>query len=437
MKRLISVLTIFLFSIASFSQETGSYQIQKIYEFNINSTINPAIFNYLKNGFKKVSKEKNQAVLIHLNTPGGLVSTTKDILHLFGEHSFPIIIWVNPEGSSATSAGALISSGAHFLFMSDSTNIGAATPISSSGENIDSNKNDNNSDLKNKAINDLVALTKSYAQSRGRDYRAYEEMISQAKSFPAKEAMRRGAIDSIINTKDELQNFLKNKEIQLQGKKVQIKTSANINFINMPLRFVDNLLNVLSHPQLAYILFMIGAALLYFELQAPGGFIAGSLGAIFLVIAAMGFSVLPINLGALALIGLSLILFVLEIYIVSFGLLSIGAIASLLFGSLLLFDTPDSLIQLDRTTIYSTVISVSAVVILFGYYLFKESSVTAPELFAPINQEGYIVKKIENDFYQIKVDGQIWKVSSSQSLNINDKVKVISNKDLVLQVSKI
>ena len=150
---------------------------------NINSSINTSTLDYLEHSFKKVKNYEAPLVLIKLNTPGGFVTTTKDIMTLIGDVDFPVVIWITPEGASATSAGAIISSSAHFLFMSEGTNIGAATPIGL-GKDIEQK------DAKSKAVNDLVALTQSLSEARGRDPIGFGKMISEAKSYKTQEDLK-------------------------------------------------------------------------------------------------------------------------------------------------------------------------------------------------------------------------------------------------------
>ncbi len=418
-------------SLLTFAQE--DLKVNKVFEFSINSTINPATYRYLSKGLKKVPE--NSMALIKLNTPGGLVSTTKDILNLFGEAKFPIIVWITPEGSSATSAGALISAGADYLFMSDGTNIGAATPIASTGKNIDGSdkksSDDAGSDLRAKAINDLVALTTSLCEKYGRNKNAFKLMISEAKSYSAQQAKKENVINQIVNSKKDLV-----KELKL----------SDPEFIEMPRSMIDTLLDIIANPQLAYIFFLLGAALIYFEMQAPGGFIAGALGAGCLLLAGIGFQVLPINFAAAGLVLLSLILFILESYITSYGILFIGGLLSLVFGSLLLFDTPDSLLILDRRVIFVTIATLLGIFGFIAYIFFKESDAPSSDHFnIPKDKKGSVFKVLDligPSIYQIKVQGQFWKAKSKDKLEPGDKIIVIDRdptdqESLILEIKKI
>ena len=167
------------------------YPIHSVLKVSINSSINPGTYNYLKSAYDYASKNNFQALLVALNTPGGLVSTTKDLLTLMGTSSLPTIFWVTPEGASATSAGAIWASGSHLLYMSKGTNIGAATPIEMSGEIKEK-------DARNKAINDLVALVKGLSLARDRNPEAFGKMIEDAKSYNDKEALRLKVVNGVV-----------------------------------------------------------------------------------------------------------------------------------------------------------------------------------------------------------------------------------------------
>ena len=191
------------------------YPIKNLVVATIDGSINPATLSYLQSAYKKAASIKNSAVLIKLNTPGGMVSTTKDILTLMGNKERPTLIWVTPEGASATSAGAIISSGAHFLFMSEGTNIGAATPVQM-GADIPK-------DLRNKAINDLVALVTSLSEARNRNPKMFANMIEKASSYKASEALKQNIINGITSNLDDIFKAINKKAFSLKGKSFYAK----------------------------------------------------------------------------------------------------------------------------------------------------------------------------------------------------------------------
>lgn len=398
--------------------------------FEINSAITPATFRYLER-VKKL--DKKTAILIKLNTPGGLVSTTKDILTLLGSQFRPVIIWVTPEGASSTSAGAILSSAAHFLYMHEGTNIGAATPI---GLGSDIKENDQRS----KAINDLVALVKALCESRGRPVTPFVEMIETAKSFTAKEALKLKFIDGVVNNRSDILLALDQKNFNLNGEKFKLVIDKNLEWKEMEQDLGDNLLNIVAHPSTAYILFILGIALLYFEMQAPGGYIAGSAGVIALILAAIAFQVLPLNWGGMGLMLAGIVFIVLEVYITSYGLLGLAGVGAFATGSLFLFDTKEAWLMVNYQIIFSILAAVVVSVGFLSWYLFKDSKkVKNSHFFVPINEEGTVLTRLGGENYQIKVRGEIWKAHSKELLVLGERVKVTEQSPidhLVLHIKK-
>jgi len=388
-----------------------------------------------------------------MTTPGGLVSTTKEILNLIGDCQFPVVVWIAPEGSSATSAGAIIASGAHYLYMSDGTNIGAATPITMSGDigskpSSTENKNQpssekGTSDARAKAVNDLVALVRSLSETRGRDATSYALMIEEAKSYTAQEAEQKKIIDKVANHLSEIYAHINSKTIKIKGTEFHIQIPPMVEVVYLDYSLADKLLNTFSSPEVAYILFLLGAALIYFELQAPGGFIAGGFGLIALLLAGVGFHVLPVNFGGVGLLILSFILFLLEVYIPSFGLIAVAGVAALIFGSLILFESPDSLIVLDHLVIITTIASIVLILATLSFYLYHTRlKVVKKDFFLPLGHIGKISKTLHQEgsqyWYSGKINGVLWKVVSHDKLEVGDSFKVISEhtNTLSLVVSK-
>ncbi len=434
--KIVKIIILLLLSVSNalaFAQDV--YEIKDLKVLEVNSSINPATLNYLDSSLKSLSASKNQAAIIKLDTPGGLVTTTKSIITLIGSLDIPVFIWITPEGASATSAGAIIASSAHLLFMSEGTNIGAATPVGL-GEDI------KESDGRNKAINDLVALVTSLAKARGRNAKLFEKMISKAESFDAEIALKENIIDGIANNMQDVNQLINEKKIRLKGKDLTLKTTNLMEMNDIDMDPGQSILNIFANPMTAYILFIIGAALLYFEFQAPGGMIAGAIGAVCLVLAAIGFQILPLNFGALGLIVLSFVLFILEAYITSYGVLSIAGIASLIFGSLFLFRTQDAYLDLQLPVILSSVAAIAIYIFVVGFVIFKGRG-KKDKFFEVSDETGLISNKIDSldgvHKYQVKVAGEIWNAYSSEEYKIGEKVKVVeqNNNEMNITINKL
>ncbi|HLW57375.1 MAG TPA: NfeD family protein [Bacteriovoracaceae bacterium] len=408
--------------------QSENFSVNQVSYLDIDSAITPGTLEYLQTHLKNIPK--STLVIIRMNTPGGLVTTTKEIISAINEHPAPKVIWVAPSGASAASAGAIISAAADFIVMSPGSTIGAATPV---GINEDIKE----SDAKNKILNDLVALIESLSTMRGRNPTPFKEMITEAKSFGADEAKKKGVSLGNAESTQDILDLLKGKTFKRKGVEYTLNFSSALDFVVHELTLYQKILSTLAQPQLAYILFLVGIALLYFELQAPGGYIAGGLGLISLLIAAISFQVLPLNWGALALIILGVVLFVLEIYITSYGLLSVGGVISLTLGSLFLFQAEHALILPPKAVILSTLFSILFVMGCLSYFFFKTRRTNQDSFFSPLGKEGVVLKKTPHHF-QVKVEGQIWRATSEDDLTEHDKIVVThyDDKKLELGISK-
>jgi membrane-bound serine protease (ClpP class) len=420
---MVRILFLLLLSLNSFAQYQD-YPVRKILKVEINSSINPATYSYLKEAYARAFREDYEILLIKLNTPGGLVSITKDILTLMGGSETTTIVWITPEGASATSAGAIIASGAHILLMANGTNIGSATPIELTGEIKET-------DQRKKAINSLVGLVQSLAESRGRNPEAFGKMVRDAVTYKSHEAMQNRLIDGIADKESDVIKILDNRLLTRRGQTFRmVPQNPVINPFEMDMG--QNLLDILANPSMAYILFLIGAALIYLEFQAPGGYVAGSIGSVCLILAALGFQVLPLNFGAIGLILLSFILFFLEMYIVSHGLLTLMAVISLVTGSLFLFRTDNAYMELSNTVIFSAVSAISLFIILMGAYIFwdKKQHKLRENFYSKLGKHVVVSAILQSDepgwfFYHVKFSGEIWKAKSKTLYKEGDSCKVL------------
>lgn len=406
-------------------------EIKNVNVLNINSAITPATYDYLSQNLAGVSR--NTLVVIRMNTPGGLVSTTKDIITLIGKEEIPIAVWITPEGASASSAGAIIASAAHFIYMAPGSNMGAATPIGLGGDIKES-------DGRNKAINDLTAMVRSLSEQRGRPAKPYEEMISSAKSFTDREALKQKMIDGVVSDLEGLLAATNGKTIMLKGKQREVQILPDAISQEVMPTIGQQLLEVIANPSTAYFLFLIGAALIYFELQAPGGFIAGAAGVVFLILAAIAFQVLPLNWGALGLLVLGIGFFVLEIFVTSYGLLSLAGVAVFVLGSLFLFKGEAGYISIEYPVLFSTMAGVLVSVGFLVWYLVKDKrkQKIPKDFFLPIGDKGKVVSQ-NGSAAMVKVRGEIWKAASPDLLMEGDAVEVtrVDPEHLIIHVKKI
>lgn len=407
--------------------------VETMVVLEIDASINPATARYLLRHLNEA--RPGDLVVVKLNTPGGLVSTTKDIITSMGKSPVPVIIWVTPPGASATSAGAIIAAGAHGLFMDQGTNIGAATPVGL-GSDIPE------SDGRAKAINDLRALVESLSELRGRNAKGFSEMIATSASFTSQDALKKKIIDGEASSLEALRSKLAGARVSLNGEARQLEFAQALSVVERPMDLGMSLLNVFAHPTTAYVLFVLGVALLYFEFQAPGGFLAGSVGVVLLILAAIAFQVLPLNFGAIALLVAGVFLLVLEVFITSYGLLTLAGLGCLFAGSLFLFDTPDAWMSVQYTTIFSTLGGVVAFVGFIAYYLARHRSAKV-RFFEHLGESATVVNAIAAEgtqtIYQVKTRGEIWRARGPAGLAQGAHVKIVQEdpQDLTLTIQQI
>ena len=407
--------------------------VRTILVLDVHSTINPATLSYVESGLAKGRETGADLILVKMGTPGGLVTTTKDILSLFGASDAPVAVWVTPEGASATSAGAILASGAHVLVMSEGTNIGAATPVAVGGGGQEG-------DMRDKAVNDLVSLVQSLADARGRNAELFGEMVRSASSFEAREALRERLIDGIVSTDQELARFLDGRPVHLKGEDLILSVPSPPAFVEHGMDAGQSILDVFANPNLAYLLLLIGAALIYLELQAPGGLIAGSIGALCLVLAGVGFQILPVNFGGLGLIVLAFALFLMEIYVTSYGLLTLLGMICLVFGPLFLYRTEDAYLSLSRPVVFSASAAVLAFVGLVVFVMVRERrKIGATAFNDPVGGRAEVLEALGEDGglhrCQVRVSGgEIWKAASRTAVKKGERREVVGKDGLVLRI---
>jgi membrane-bound serine protease (ClpP class) len=311
--------------------------------------INPVAAEYLSDTLSEATLRQGEVLVIRLDTPGGLDTSMRLIIKDITASEIPVIVYVAPTGARAASAGVFITLAAHIAAMSPGTNIGAAHPVAMGGGEMDE-------EMKKKVENDAAAYIKSLAEERGRNVTWAEDAVRQSVSATEKEALDLGVIDLIADDLISLMAMVHGREVEtVRGKQTLQTKDASIEFIPISLRL--KILNALSNPNIAYILMMLGIYGLIFELSNPGAILPGVVGAICLILAFYSFQTLPINYAGLLLILLGIILFIVEINVPSFGLLTMGGIISLALGSLMLVKTKLPYMRISYYVIFPTVLA--------------------------------------------------------------------------------
>ncbi len=407
----------------------------------IKGTIDPATAGYLKKAIKRAEKQNAKALLVELDTPGGLVTSVREMAQSVSTSKVPIIIYVTPAGASATSAGALLSLSAHVAAMAPGTNIGAAHPVSGDGKEMSDT-------MSEKATNDVAAFARGLAELRGRNIQLAQDVVSKSKSFTAQEALKENLIELIAPTRLELLNKLHNREIKLNGVKdtvtIKLQTqNAVIEPIQMSLG--QKILHLLAHPNIATLLMSLGVLLIYIEITSPGIGWAGVGGAIALIIAFIALQLLPVRTGGLVLIGLGIILMIAEPFITSGGALAGGGVLAFVLGLLWVMDPEQTSLRVD------TIVWLPSALVLGGGALFvgwaaartKLLSKKAREKIAgegPAGLMGYngLVLSVKDDFLRGKVQirGEIWSFVSVEPVKKGDSVDVLTVDGMIVKVKK-
>ena len=283
---------------------------------------------YLNEGIAQAASSGAPAVVVELNTPGGSLDATQRITSALLEADVPTIVWITPSGGRAASAGTFITMAANLAYMAPGTNIGAASPVGSNGEDIPGT-------LGEKVKNDAIANITSIAEARGRPVEWAVSTVDEAKSYTASQAVAAGAVDGIAATIDEVLAQANGEEVTVGGV-TQTLDLEGVGVEAAGMNPLQGLLHLLSDPNIAFVLFTIGLYGLIFELQNPN-FVTGILGALAIILAFIGFGSLPLNLAGLMLIVLGVVLFVLEATVTSHGLLAIGGIICFALGASALY----------------------------------------------------------------------------------------------------
>jgi membrane-bound serine protease (ClpP class) len=397
---------------------------------DLDGVISPASSSYLVRVVDVAEREKAVCLIFKIDTPGGLDVSMREITKRILNAEIPIVVYVAPKGARAASAGVFILYASHVAAMAPGTNVGAAHPVSMGGEQMDSV-------MTEKVTNDAVAYLKALAKERGRNAEWAELSVRESASVDAEEALELGVADLIAENDDELVRELNGREVKIQDGIVVLDTgNSRTREVSMTLR--ERLLLLLTNPNIAYVLLLLGIYGLFFELQNPGMIFPGVVGGICLILGFYSLHVLPVNYAGLALIILSAILFILEIYIASQGLLTIGGIVALVFGSLILFESDVPYLRVSWEVIMLVVIIVAGFVIFLltlGVRAQFRRKTTGSE--GILGEIGTAKTDIGASGGTVFVHGEFWNATSDQNIKSGQRVRVLSVKEMVLHVEAI
>ncbi|MBL7131364.1 MAG: nodulation protein NfeD [Candidatus Omnitrophica bacterium] len=411
-----------------------------------NYIINPVIAKIISNSIQKAEEKKSICVVLQLDTPGGLLESTRNIVKDILNSKTPVVVYISPSGSRAGSAGVFITYASHIAAMAPSTNIGAAHPVGigftpklPKKEGMESKEREEKPTdiMSDKIINDTVAWIKSIAESRNRNIKWAEDAVRKSVSITEVEALKKKVIEIIAVDLEDLVKKLNGRRVKTIYETITLDTKdASLNFI-VPSR-QERILNSIAHPFVAYILLMLGIMGLIFEFTSPGIGFPGIAGLICLLVAFFAFQLFPVNYLGIVLIILAFVLFIAEALTPTFGLLILGGLASLIFGSLLLMKTPHPFFHVSLTYILPVVLATAGIsVFLIGNAIktHRKKVMTGKE--GLLNCEATTITKL-NPEGKVFCHGEIWNASSLDNKKIDkkQKVKVVEIKGLKLIVSK-
>jgi len=391
----------------------------------LEGAINPGNATFMTRGLDEAEKSGSALVIIRLDTPGGLASSMQTMVKAIMNSRTPVVVYVAPKGAGAASAGVMITVSAHIAAMAPGTNIGAAHPVTAGGKDIGKT-------MSEKVVNDMASRGRAIAQDKGKNAEWVEKAIRESVSITADEAVKKNVVDLVAADIDELLELLDGREVDLRGEKITLKTKDLTRKYYHP-GFRDKVLKTISDPNIAYILMMIGLAGLYFEMSHPGVIFPGVIGGISLILAFYSFQTLPVNYAGLLLIVLSIIFFVAEVKITSYGVLSIGGLVSLTLGSIMLFED----VKVSLKLLMPTIVLMGGFFVVVSTLAFKAyRSRSRSGLEGLIGEVGLVKERIDREGL-IFVHGEYWRATSREKIEPEEKVEVEAADGLVLKVKRV
>ncbi|MGH7778633.1 MAG: NfeD family protein [Candidatus Binataceae bacterium] len=400
----------------------------------IDGSINPAVASFIDDSIDSAARGGASALVIELDTPGGLLISAQQIVKSLLAAPLPVIVYVAPSGASAASAGTFITEAANIAAMAPGTTIGAAHPVEEGGSDI-------KGVMGQKVENFTASFARSIAQERGRNEDWIEQAVRHSAAIGEREALQKKVIDIVA---PDLRSLL----IQASGRKVQIGGHAGGKEVTLDLAAAtvrrgamtagQMVLNTLSDPNIVYLLLMAGLLGIYFEFAHPGVFLPGVAGAICLLLFFASFQVLPVNVTGLLLIFLGVGLLVAEAFVTSYGILGLGGVAAFVIGSLFLIDTSKTNLAVNRDIVYGAAVALTAIILGLGYIVASERRrIASTGIEGMIGEIGEVREAIAAGTPgKIFVHGEIWRATSPEALAPGARARVTAVKGLEVEVRR-
>jgi membrane-bound serine protease (ClpP class) len=400
-----------------------------VYQISIQGVIGPPIAQFVVESIKKAADADAQALLILLDTPGGLDTSMREIVKAMMESKIPVIVYVYPPGARAASAGCIILLASHVAAMAPGTNTGAAHPVS-----IGKDEKPDKVMMK-KVLQDAEAYAKSIAKKRDRNVDWAGKAVTQSVSVTAEDALRLHVIDVVADNVNDLLTKIDGKTVEVGDKKVTLKTKGvKVKELEMSLKY--RFLSTISDPNVAYILMMLGFYGILFEIYSPGAIFPGVIGGICIILAFYSFSAIPISFAGLGLILLGVVFFILEIKVVSHGALALAGVVSLILGSVMLVNLPSEGLSIS----WASILVVVVVTVLFfvgvlSYVIKAQLAQVRTGSEGLVGEEG-VAKTDVRGKGKVYVHGELWNAESDEPIAAEERVIVTAVKGMTVKVRK-
>ena len=410
----------FLYGFGGGSPAAGSAGEVVVIEFE--GPINPGMATYVKRGLDQAALRGARAVVIQIDTPGGLASSMRSIIKDIMNSPIPVVVFVGPKGAGAASAGVMVTVAGHVAAMAPGTNIGAAHPVMAGGRDI-------GKAMSEKVVHDMAAYGRGIAEERGRNGDWVERAIRESVSITAEEAVVHNVVDLVAEDVPGLLAALHGKTLHFQGREVALDLEG-VSVVHYRPGFRDRVLRTISDPNIAYILMMIGLAGIYFEFSNPGAIFPGVIGGICLILAFYSFQTLPVNYAGLLLIALGIIFFIAEIMVSSFGVLAIGGLISLTIGSIMLFED----VGVSLKLLLPTLVLVSGFfLVVTGLAVRAYRSRTSTGSEGLVGATGVVRERLDPEGL-ISIHGEFWRAQAPEPVERGARVEVERIDGLILHV---
>ena len=390
----------------------------------VDGAITPTTVDYLDKGIETAQRTQAKALMINLNTPGGLLTATQAIVNKMLASPVPIIVYVAPQGAQAASAGTFIVYASDIAAMAPATRLGAATPVIMGGEMGES--------IAKKATEDTTAWIRSLAELKQRESAFAEAAVKDAKSITSKEAFEKKVVEFIAQDERDLLDQIDGFPVSINGSKKQLS------LVGMPIKRLDpslkmQILSFLSDPNIAYLLMLAGIYGLFFEMMSPGGLFPGVIGAICLTLAAYSLYILPVNVAGVTLVVLGITMLVAEIFTTTFGILTAGGIIALMLGGFFMIDKAEMNVGISLDILLGSGMAFG--VIMAATIVLLARAQSSPLVNSLIGMTGKVTKTIDATSGEVLIKGERWQARATSRIEVGTAVRIDRRTDITLHVS--